>query len=158
MNRLRGYPRLAVFLIALGWILALEERFRNQAAEHLYFHPWTSEYMMQTVSVGDLRLEPFKSLWYNHIQPPMFDAIRAALAAFYPNANGDALMRRVDAGLYSLWMFVYAATAVLVFSWLQRVRGSRSAAFAFGVSFSCPAPFSTPRFSTPRCFRRRSLD
>ncbi len=140
MNRLRGYPRLAVFLIALGWILALEERFRNQAAEHLYFHPWTSEYMMQTVSVGDLRLEPFRSLWYNHIQPPVFDAIRAGLAALYPNANGEALMRRVDGGLYALWMLVYAMTAVLIFSGIRRARGATSAAAAFLVFLLLPGP------------------
>jgi len=129
-----------VFVIALGWILALEVRFENQAAEHLYFHPWTSEYMMQTVSVGDLRLEPFKSLWYNHIQPPAFDAIRAGIAAFYPNANGEALMRRVDASLYGLWMLVYAVTAVLIFSWLRSVGGPRSAAIAFIVFLLLPGP------------------
>lgn len=140
MDRLRRYPRVVVFLIALGWIFALEERFRNQATEHLYFHPWTSEYMMQTVSIGDLRLEPFKSLWYNHIQPPVFDAIRAGIAAFHPNANGEALMRRVDAGLYGLWMFVYAATAVLAFSWIRSVRGPRSAALAFVVFLLLPGP------------------
>ena len=140
MTRLRGYPRLAVFLIALAWIFAIEARFENQAAEHLYFHPWTSEYMMQTVSVGDLRLEPFKSLWYNHIQPPVFDAIRAGLAAFHPNANGEALMRRVDSGLYGLWMLVYAATAVLVFSWIRRVRGGASAAIACVVFLLAPGP------------------
>lgn len=140
MMRLRQYPRLGVFLIALGWIVALESRFENQAAEHLYFHPWTSEYMMQTVSVGDLRLEPFKSLWYNHIQPPVFDAIRAALAALYPNANGEALMRRVDAGLYRLWMIVYAATAVLIFSWVRSLRGLGSAAIAFVVFLLLPGP------------------
>lgn len=140
MERLRRYPGLAVFLIALAWIFGLEERFRNQAAEYLYFHPWTSEYMMQTVSVGDLRLEPFKSLWYNHIQPPVFDAIRASLAALYPNANGEALMRRVDAGLYGLWMFVYALTAFLLFSWIRRVRGQRSALVASFVFLLLPGP------------------
>jgi hypothetical protein len=140
MNWLRGHPRLGAFAIALGWIFALEERFRNLATEHLYFHPWTSEYMMQTVSVGDLRLEPFKSLWYNHIQPPVFDAIRAGLAAFYPNANGEALMRRVDSGLYGLWMLVYAAAAVLVFSWVRSVRGPRSALIAIIVFLLLPGP------------------
>jgi hypothetical protein len=139
-NALLRRPRLAVFLIALAWIFALEVRFRNQAAEHLYFQAWTSEYMMQTVSVGDLRNEPFKSLWYNHIQPPVFDAIRATLASFYPNANGEALMRRVDAGLYDVWMLVYAAAAVLVFSWVRRLRGPRSAAIAVAVFLLLPGP------------------
>ncbi|MEO8500655.1 MAG: hypothetical protein ABI565_07055 [Vicinamibacteria bacterium] len=137
---IRRWPRVSVFLLGLGWMFLLEERFRNEAAEHLYFQAWTSEYMMQTLSVGDLRLEPFKSLWYNHIQPPMFDAIRAALAALYPNANGEALMRRVDTGLYGLWMFVYAATAVLVFSWISRVRGPRSAVLCVLVFLLLPGP------------------
>ncbi len=140
MELLRRWPRATVFFAALGWMFVLEERFRNEAIEHLYFHAWTSEYMMQTVSVGDLRLEPFKSLWYNHIQPPVFDAIRAVLAAFYPNANGEALMFRVDAGLYSLWMFVYAATAVLVFSWLRQVKGARSAFASVFIFLLLPGP------------------
>jgi len=140
MNVLRRHPRLVVFLISLCWIFALEERFQNEATDHLYFHAWTSEYMMQTVSVGDLRLEPFKSLLYNHIQPPVFDALRALLASFYPNANGEALMRRVDAGLYDLWMLVYALTAVLVFSWIRRLRGARSAAAGVAIFLLLPGP------------------
>lgn len=139
-ERLRRFPRLAVFATSLLWIFLIEERHRNEAAEHLYFHAWTSEYMMQTVSVGDLRLEPFKSLWYNHIQPPLFDAIRAAFAAVHPNAAGEALMRRVDGKLYNAWMFVYAATVVLVYSWLSRVRGARSATIGALVFLLLPGP------------------
>ena len=140
MERLRRFPRLVVFATALLWIFLIEERFRNEAAEHLYFHAWTSEYMMQTVSVGDLRVEPFKSLWYNHIQPPLFDAIRAAFAAVHPNANGEALMRRVDRKLYNAWMFVYAATAVLVYSWLNRAAGARSATIGALIFLLLPGP------------------
>lgn len=140
IGRVWRFPRFIAFLAALAWIFALEERFRNDATEHLYYHAWTSEYMMQTVSVQDLRIEPFKSLWYNHIQPPVFDAIRASIAAFYPSANGDALMRRVDAGLYGVWMFVFAATAVLVFSWLRRLAGDRLAWFGFTIFLLLPGP------------------
>src|SRR5205814_201144 len=104
------------------------------------FHAWTSEYMMQTVSVGELRLEPIKSLWYNHIQPPLFDAIRDVLAAFYPRADGPTLMRQVDAGIYVVWMFVYAATAALVFAWLRRMTGPRAASIAFAVFLFLPGP------------------
>jgi hypothetical protein len=140
MDRLKRWPRVGVFVIAVLWIFLLEERFRNDAAEHLYFHPWTSEYMMQTVSIGDLRVEPWKSLWYNHIQPPAFDAIRAGIAAFYPSANGEALMRRVDQWLYRLWMLVYAGAAVLTFSWLRRVRGARAALAGVFIFILLPGP------------------
>ena len=140
IEQIRKRPRSFAFLLALVWMFLLEERYRNDAAEHLYFHAWTSEYMMQTVSLQDLRVEPFKSLWYNHIQPPMFDAIRASIAAFYPTANGDALMRRVDASLYWVWMFVFAATAVIVFSWLRRLVTVPLAWFGFIVFLLLPGP------------------
>jgi hypothetical protein len=134
------WPRVTVFAAALLWIFVLEERFRNDAAEHLYFHAWTSEYMMQTVSAGDLRTEPFKSLWYNHIQPPVFDAIRASIAAFYPNANAEALMRRVDGGLYVCWMFVYATAAVILFSWIRRAWNENAARWVTVVFLLLPGP------------------
>ncbi len=137
---LRRWPRVVVFAVALLWLFALEERFRNEAKEHLYFHDWTSEYMMQTVSLGDLRVEPFKSLWYNHIQPPVFDAIRASIAAFFPNSNGEALMRRVDQRLYVLWMFVYSASAVLVFSWIRRGIGVGAAITSVLIYLLLPGP------------------
>lgn len=137
---LRRWPRLAVFATAWLWVFLLEERYRNEASSHLYFHAWTSEYMMQTVSLGDLRVEPFKSLWYNHIQPPLFDAIRATLAAFHPNTQGEALVRRVDERLYGLWMFVYAATALLVFLWLRRIQGRGPAALGVAVFLLLPGP------------------
>jgi len=137
---LRRWPRLSVFVAAFLWMFLLEQRFRNEAAEHLYFHAWTSEYMMQTVSLGDLRVEPFKSLWYNHIQPPLFDAIRATFAAFHPNTHGEALVRRVDERLYVLWLFVYAATVLLIFSWLRRGQGSRCAVLGTAIFLLLPGP------------------
>ena len=140
LNALRRWPRAAVFLVAFVWILSLEVFFRNDARDGMYFHAWTSEYMMQTVSLLDLRVEPFKSLWYNHIQPPVFDAIRAVLAALHPDTNGEALIRSVDGGLYRAWMFVYAAMGVLVFSWILKMRGLPSAIVAFVVFLFLPGP------------------
>jgi hypothetical protein len=140
MSFLKRHPRAVVFLTALCWILALEELFRESATDGLYFQAWTSEYMMQTVSLGDLRVEPFKSLWYNHIQPPVFDAIRAGLAALHPSATGEALIRSVDFDLYRLWMLAYAAMGALVFAWIQQMRGLMSATFAFALFLFLPGP------------------
>ncbi|MEO8500280.1 MAG: hypothetical protein ABI565_05145 [Vicinamibacteria bacterium] len=126
--------------MALAWICLLEALFRGAAADHFYFHPWTSEYMMQTVSVRDLRAEPFKSLWYNHIQPPVFDAIRAVLVALSPQAEGDDLIRSVDAGLYRIWMMVYAVTVATIFSWLRQACGLQLAVLGFCVFLVLPGP------------------
>jgi hypothetical protein len=140
MSFVRSHPRAIVFATALCWLLALEEFFRKEAAQGRYFHAWTSEYMMQTVSLGDLRAEPFKSLWYNHIQPPVFDAIRAGLAMLHPAANGEQLVRSVDGDLYRVWMLAYAAMAVLVFGWIEQMRGRVSAILALVVFLFLPGP------------------
>jgi hypothetical protein len=140
MSFLGRHRKAVVFVTAVCWILAFEEFFRKDAAGGRYFHAWTSEYMMQTVSLGDLRVEPFKSLWYNHIQPPVFDAIRAVLAALHPTAAGEALIGSVDGDLYRLWMLAYAAMGLLVFSWVEQLRGKRPAILAFAVFLLLPGP------------------
>lgn len=140
VNFIRRRPVLAAFVVAVIWLLALEQRFRGSARDHLYFHAWTSEYMMQTVSLGDLRIEPFKSLWYNHIQPPVFDGIRAVIAAFYPRTDGETLMRRVDAGLYGIWVALYGAMAAIVFAWIRRAVSARAAVVAVAVFLLLPGP------------------
>ena len=58
---------------------------------------------------------------------PMLDAVRAVLARVYRTAEGDALVRRVDAGLYAAWGLVSSALAALVCLWLCRLGGPRFA-------------------------------
>ncbi len=130
----------AVGLGALLLLLALHAWSMPRALPGGYLHPWTSEYMMQTVSVADLRGEPLRSLFYLHIQPPLFDALRAVLVA----ANGDvvedgALMRAVDHGLYACWALAYGAAVALVYVFLARLGGSRSALVGAGLFALHPA-------------------
>lgn len=131
---------LLALVVALVWIVGLEELFRRDAGEGVYFHEWTSEYMMQAVSAADLRAEPFRSLWYNHIQPPVFDAIRATLARLHPRADGPALLRGVDRGLYRAWALVYAVTALLVFAWLRDLGSPRLGALGAALFLLLPGP------------------
>jgi hypothetical protein len=109
----------AVFLAAAGALA------RRHAPHGLYLQKYTSEYLMQTVSVLDLRDEPLRSLWYLHIQPPMLDGIRAALAQLHRGAPDADLLRRVDAGLYVVWAIAASALAGLVCLWLCRLAGPR---------------------------------
>lgn len=131
LGRLRRHPYLGrcalVFAGAAGLLFALETAARPQAIRRFYFHPWESEYLMQTVSAADLRDEPLRSLFYLHIQPPLFDAIRALLARLYAGASDEALLRGVDGGLYVLWGLSYAALAALVCLWLSRLTSPRYA-------------------------------
>lgn len=116
---------LAVFASAFLFLFALEAFFRRYTPDGLRFQAWDSERMMQTLSLRDLRDEPLRSLWYLHIQPPLYDAFRAVLAQVHRSLDGAALVDAADRWTYGAWMAVYAATAALVFSWVHRLAGRR---------------------------------
>src|SRR5438105_3881482 len=99
----RSPRRLLVFTGALALIEGIEAYFRRFTGDGLHFQAWTSEFLMQSVSVRELRRAPVESLWYLHIQPPVHNAIRAVLAAIHPRAAGDELIRLVDRDLYHAW-------------------------------------------------------
>jgi len=115
-----------LFVLAAGILLmaGLQHRFRPLAPEGTYFQEHSSEDMMQTLSLLDLREHPVESLLVLHIQPPLLDTVRAGLARLWPDAGPRPLVRRVDRGLYLLWALVYAATGALVFLWLERLTPS----------------------------------
>jgi hypothetical protein len=100
----------------MGGLQALSLPF---AHEGTYFQEHSSEDMMQTASLVDLRERPAETLLVLHIQPPLLDALRAALARLWPDAGRRALVLRVDRGLYLVWAIVYASMGVLVFRWLR---------------------------------------
>jgi hypothetical protein len=120
-----------VFAAAAVFVFGLEAAFRSRAIDGLYFQSYTSEYLMQTVSVADLRDEPWRSLFYLHIQPPALDALRAALAHLTSRPPDALLLRRVDTGLYVVWGVVYAALLTLVCAWLTVATSRR---FALGAT------------------------
>jgi hypothetical protein len=114
-------PAAAVFVVSALFLIGAEAIARAHAPDGFYLQRYTSEYLMQTVSVADLRDEPLRSLWYLHIQPPLLDTVRAVLARVHRTAEGEALMRKVDAGLYAVWVVVASALAGLVCLWLCRL-------------------------------------
>jgi hypothetical protein len=69
--------------------------------------------------VADLRLQPWQTLVYLHIQPPVLDGLRAALV--HTVGRGQeyaALVVTVDRWLLRLWAVVYGATVALVCLWV----------------------------------------
>jgi hypothetical protein len=118
-------PAAAVFVVSALFLALAEAIGRAHAPDGFYLQKYTSEYLMQTVSVADLRDEPLRSLWYLHIQPPLLDTVRAVLARVHRTSEGSALMRKVDSGLYALWALVSSGLAALVCLWLCRLRGPR---------------------------------
>lgn len=118
---LQRNPAPIVFLFGLVFILGLEWQLQPQAIDGVYFQRWSSEDMMQTVSVVDLRAEPLASLYYLHVQPPLLDAIRAALAQLWPTVDAQTLVVNVDRALYVVWAFVYVGLGALLCHWLSQV-------------------------------------
>ena len=107
-------PERLHFLIRFGAALALalglastllwyEHQLFKTAIAGVYLQAWPSEVMMQTLSIEDLRDEPFKSLWYLHIQPPMLDGIRAIFANLSNALDLLSLQYDVDRSLYFTW-------------------------------------------------------
>jgi hypothetical protein len=109
-----------VFAAGIVLMAGLQHRFRPLAPEGT-FQEHSSEDMMQTLSLLDLREHPFESLLVLHIQPPLLDAVRAALARLWPEAPPRPLVRRVDRALYVVWTVVYATIGALVYLWLERL-------------------------------------
>ena len=112
---------LAIGLFSILSLLLLEIHFKPLAKEGLYFQKWSSETMMQTVSIEDLRDEPFRTLWYLHIQPPVLDGIRALMAFFWRSDDSGLMLRHVDSSIYILWAVIYGMMGFVLFWWLSEM-------------------------------------
>jgi hypothetical protein len=134
--RLRvDWASVAVFAAGLLLMGVLQAHFRPLAGQGTYFQEHSSEDMMQTASLADLRERPLETLLVLHIQPPLLDALRASLARLWPDVGPRALVLRVDRGLYLVWMLVYAAMGVLVFRWLRPLLSSTGIAGLAALAF-----------------------
>jgi hypothetical protein len=132
MPRSRVYLLLsiAVGLLTFAFYVGLEASMRPYALDGIYFQQWTSETMMQTLAIEDLRRAPIESLWYLHMQPPLLDTIRAIVAHFANASEGIALVREVDQRLYLVWALAAAMLATAMFRWLARLTNTTIAFLA----------------------------
>jgi hypothetical protein len=126
---------LAVFVVGFVFLQALQVYDRPFAYRGTYYQQASSEDMMQTVSLLDLRERPLQTLLVLHIQPPLLDALRALLARLWPDLPKRALVVQVDRALYFLWSLVYAAMGVLVFRWLHLLLSSTRVALLAALGF-----------------------
>jgi hypothetical protein len=118
------YAGISIFLVGVLYDLGLQALMRPYARDGIYFQTWSSEDMMQTVSIRDLRLQPLPTLLNIHIQPPAFDLIRAALAWLSPARDMSVLLKQVDYALYVLWAALFGLLGVLIFLWLSKQTGT----------------------------------
>lgn len=112
---------LVVALSGFAGQMGLQHLMRPYAIRQIYFHGWSSDALMQTVSIEDLRDEPLRSLWNLHIQPPALDTIRAILAQVWATPASHVLVEKVDQSLYVLWAMAYGVCGALIFLWLSHL-------------------------------------
>jgi len=130
------------FRIALGafvFLLLLMTLCRSLTDDGVHFQPWTSDRLMQTVALEDLRHDPVTSLEWNHIQPPMLDLIRAAIVSLVPNRSEFEALQFVDFWLLILWAGLYAALGGLAFRWGCELAGRRVGFWCAGIVLLHPA-------------------
>ncbi len=110
-----------IALLGFSFQMWIEHQMRPYALGGVYFHRWSSERMMQTVPIEDLRDHPFNTLFNIHIQPPGFDAIRSLFAQIRSTNDVFSLVVRVDESLYVLGAMLNGLMGALIFLWLSRL-------------------------------------
>jgi hypothetical protein len=122
--------RVAIFIIALSIQIGLKKQAQPYLIDGYRYQAWSSETMMQTVSLEELRNAPFVSLTNIHIQPPGLDILRAILVHLWPSLDILTALTKVDLSLYFLWSILYGLTAVIMFQWLSGLAGSTTSFIA----------------------------
>ncbi len=110
---------VAIFIIGFLFLAGLQKQAQPYLIDGYRFQEWSSEAMMQTVSLQDLRDAPFETLANIHIQPPGLDLLRAILVHLWPAPDIQTALKQVDLSLYFLWTILYSLGGVIMFRWLS---------------------------------------
>lgn len=121
-----------IFLVSFVGLLAFQAREKTRSPISPYLHQWHSDMMMQTKPIIELKTNPFRTVFFNSIQPPTLDLIRAALAFFTKFESEKQLLQDVDMALYKVWAIFYALLNCAVFIFLRRL--CKSYLFSFGAT------------------------
>lgn len=132
---------VGITIVLLGFLfqIILQSVMRPYAKDNIYFQEWSSESMMQTVSIKDLHDAPMLTLLNIHIQPPGFDIIRAILVYIWPSPDSLTSLKHVDLLLYLMWALLYGFLGLLVFIWMYKFSGMGVAIIAALVFLLHPA-------------------
>lgn len=119
-----------IFLGAVLFQFGLQFVMRPYAIDNFYFQFWTSEALMHTVSIVDLRDAPLETIWNIHINPPLLDTIRAIFVYMWPAPYIGELLLHVDHLLYVFLALLYGCLATVSFLWLSKLTNTKYAIIA----------------------------
>jgi hypothetical protein len=131
---------LLVFVFSFTGLFALEAHIRNNFPDRLtknfYFQIWPSDFIMQTIEIEFMHEFGLQTLWYLHIQPPLFDFVRWVLSTDLWSKSGFVSGLDLDQRLYCFYIFIYACFNVLVYMWSQALGINRGPAIAITALWS----------------------
>jgi hypothetical protein len=113
--------RVVIFIFGLLFLTGLQKQAKPYVIDGYRYQMWSSEDLIQTVSIDDLRNSPLESLTHIHIQPPGMDMLRVILVQFWPSLDINTALIHVDLSLYFLWSLLYSLSGVLIFQWLSEL-------------------------------------
>jgi len=138
-----------VFFISLFFLLSLEHTAAPLTKDGVHFQHYTSDHLMQSLKSSSLREHPFKSLWYLHKLPPLYDGIRALIIGCLQNVPGEAILLKLDQSIYAIWAVCYGIMAMLVYQWLSLLTSRRFAFYLSMVWILHPAPIYYATYTDP---------
>ena len=136
---------IVVFVVGATILIGLNGYYSSIEFRDLYFGV-SSESLMQTFPSEILKERPFSSIYFNHIQPPLFDSVRALIAAFW-SSDTIPLSHFVDIGIYLMYIGLFGLLGALVFAWVWKATNSRAYAWASMLIWVIhPSPISMAAF------------
>lgn len=84
-----------------------------------YFQETSSDALMQTLEIRTLISDPIRSIWYLHVNPPLFDVIRLLLIIPDHLLGNDITGMLVDRRLYLFYAGLFASMNVLIYRTLR---------------------------------------
>lgn len=136
-DRIRAWlAPLLVAVISAGALHLLERSFRLTHGaglpEGYRLQDWSSNWLMQTLGLEEMIPFGPRALVFNHIYPPLLDAIRLLMAHALPRIGDTATYIEIDFGLYELSAICFGLVNAIVFLWVRDL--TKSAWWAIGAT------------------------
>lgn len=132
---------ISILLVIAGIVFQfiIQSTMRPYAKDQFYFQKWSSEDLMQTVSLEDLQKHPFETLNNIHLKPPALDTIRAVFVHIWQSPYKEMSLLHVDFLLYKLWTLLYGFLGAIIFLWLEKTTNIKIAFVSSLIFFLHPA-------------------
>lgn len=98
------------------------------------FQAWSSEEFMQEVRINDLLEVGPIGLWYLHVQPPMLETLRFALALPEYFTGSELTAQTIDQRMYALYAVFFGVLLAVVYAWIRSLTGSHGWSLAGAIS------------------------